>query len=346
MTSLNMARQVPSLWRSAALSICKNARPSPSKSPLLKSPTAALPRRCPSSAQPLNSPISIRHYATQGDLYSSPISSSSTPQASTAAAMYAQRQRDAYKRRNQSLAMYTLAVVIFGVGFTYASVPLYRAFCSATGFGGTPMVGQGRFEPSRLIPADPSAKKIRVTFNADCSDELPWSFQRSQDEIHVIPGETSLAFFTAHNRSKKDIIGIATYNVAPDRIAPYFSKVECFCFEQQKLLAGEEVDLPVFFFIDNDYLDDPNCRDVQDVVLSYTFFAARRNQKTGDLEPDTDLESVSHAGRANHLALELTQCPSSHLTVFSRTRPPRRQIGRHHVVSHALLGIHPCIIVY
>lgn len=81
------------------------------------------------------------------------------------------------------------------------------------------MTSQGRFEPSRLIPADPSAKKIRVTFNADCSDELPWSFQRSQDEIFVIPGETSLAFFTAQNRSKKDIIGIATYNVAPDRVS-------------------------------------------------------------------------------------------------------------------------------
>ena len=69
--------------------------------------------------------------------------------------------------------------------------------------------------------------------------------------------------------------------------------MECFCFEQQKLLAGEEVDLPVFFFIDNDYLDDPNVQDVTDVVLSYTFFAARRNQKTGDLEPDTDLDQVS-----------------------------------------------------
>lgn len=155
------------------------------------------------------------------------------------------------------------------------------------------MVGIGRFEPSRLIPLNPGADKIRVTFNADASDELPWSFDRSQEEIYVIPGETALAFFTATNKSKKDIIGIATYNVAPDRIAPYFSKVECFCFEEQKLLAGEQVDLPVFFFIDNDYLDDPNVKDVKDVVLSYTFFAARRNQKTGQLEPDTDLENVS-----------------------------------------------------
>lgn len=141
------------------------------------------------------------------------------------------------------------------------------------------------------MPQNPGANRIRVTFNADASDELPWSFKPSQEEINVIPGETALAFFTARNRSKRDIIGIATYNVAPDRIAPYFSKVECFCFEEQKLLAGEEVDLPVFFFIDNDFLEDPNVQDVRDVVLSYTFFAARRNKVTGQLEPDTDLEA-------------------------------------------------------
>lgn len=201
-------------------------------------------------------------------------------------------QRRTYSQRNRSLAYYSLGTIILGLGVTYAAVPLYRAFCSATGFGGAPqIIGVGRFEPSRLVPMDPGANRIRVTFNADSSDELPWTFKPSQEEINVIPGETALAFFTAKNRSKRDIIGIATYNVAPDRIAPYFSKVECFCFEEQKLLAGEEVDLPVFFFIDNDFLDDPNVQDVKDVVLSYTFFAARRNKKTGQLEPDTDLES-------------------------------------------------------
>lgn len=77
------------------------------------------------------------------------------------------------------------------------------------------------------------------------------------------------------------------------QIAPYFAKIECFCFEEQRLLANEEVDLPVFFFIDADVLDDPSVRDVKDVVLSYSFFGARRNPKSGQLEPDTDLEKVS-----------------------------------------------------
>ncbi len=224
---------------------------------------------------------------------------------------------------------------------TYAAVPFYRAFCSATGFGGTPITkgtgadgaGEGRFEASRLVPTQFAGGKtddrIRVTFNSDTSDSLPWSFTPVTKEIHVLPGETALAFFAAKNTGKRDIVGIATYNVAPDRvsadrghrshlpmrflrrhthshtclrstlsppvsqIAPYFAKVECFCFEEQKLLAGEEVDLPVFFFIDRDMLDDPTVKDVREVVLSYTFFSARRNERSGQLEPDTDLSKYT-----------------------------------------------------
>jgi cytochrome c oxidase assembly protein subunit 11 len=173
-------------------------------------------------------------------------------------------------------------------------------FCAATGFAGTPKVGTGRFDASRLVPVpdDTTHKRIRVHFNADRSDLLPWKFVPQQKFLDVLPGESSLAFYRAKNEGDKDIIGIATYNVTPDRvrfcsfliffwrgcaifdtilisemqIAPYFSKVECFCFEEQKLLAGEEVDMPLLFFIDKDFLDDPACRGVDDVVLSYTFF--------------------------------------------------------------------------
>jgi len=186
--------------------------------------------------------------------------------------------------------MYTSAVVIAAVGASYAAVPLYRMFCAATGFAGTPKVGTGRFEPERLLPAE-NARRIKVHFNADRSEQLPWKFTPQQKFITVLPGESSLAFYTAKNTSNKDVIGIATYNVTPDRIAPYFSKVECFCFEEQKLLAGEEVDMPLLFFIDKDMLDDPACRNVEDVVLSYTFFRARRNAQ-GQLEPDADEDVI------------------------------------------------------
>ena len=104
-----------------------------------------------------------------------------------------------------------------GVGVTYAAVPLYRMFCAATGFAGTPKVGMGKFEADRLVPVD-DARRIKVHFNADVSDALPWSFVPQQRYVSVLPGETSLAFYKAKNKSKNDIIGIATYNVTPDRV--------------------------------------------------------------------------------------------------------------------------------
>ncbi|KAG2110832.1 cytochrome c oxidase assembly protein CtaG/Cox11-domain-containing protein [Suillus discolor] len=205
---------------------------------------------------------------------------------------YASRQ-SLYAARNRNLLMYSSAVIVFAVGVTYAAVPLYRMFCAATGFAGTPNVGTGRFEPGRLVPVD-GARRIKVHFNADRAEALPWAFTPQQKFVTVLPGETSLAFYKAKNESKNDIIGIATYNVTPDRIAPYFSKVECFCFEEQKLLAGEEVDMPLLFFIDKDILDDPACRGIDDVVLSYTFFKARRNAQ-GHLEPDASDKDVQNS---------------------------------------------------
>ncbi|THH13047.1 hypothetical protein EW146_g7124 [Bondarzewia mesenterica] len=198
--------------------------------------------------------------------------------------------REMYAKRNRTLFMYTSAVIVLAVGVTYAAVPLYRMFCAATGFAGTPVVGTGKFEPERLVPVE-GAKRIKVHFNADKSDQLPWKFTPQQKFVTVLPGETSLAFYKARNTSSEDVIGIATYNVTPDRIAPYFAKVECFCFEEQKLLAGEEVDMPLLFFIDKDVLDDPACRNLDDVVLSYTFFRARRNA-LGHLEPDAPEDVV------------------------------------------------------
>jgi cytochrome c oxidase assembly protein subunit 11 len=187
---------------------------------------------------------------------------------------------NSYQKRidkNKSFLMYTTAVLIFGIGFTYASVPLYRMFCQTTGFSGTPITNSSKFSPERLVPAK-EARRIRVHFNADTSLALNWSFIPQQREVRVLPGETALAFYTAKNDSDQDIIGLATYNVTPNKAGQYFNKIQCFCFEEQKLQAGEAVDMPVFFFIDPEFTEDPSMRDVDTITLSYTFFKVRYNE--------------------------------------------------------------------
>ncbi|CAG8462335.1 6752_t:CDS:2 [Funneliformis caledonium] len=187
------------------------------------------------------------------------------------------RRSNPYQKRidrNKSFLMYTIAVLVFGVGFTYASVPLYRMFCQTTGFSGTPNTDISKFSPKRLIPAKES-RRIKIHFNADTSLALDWSFVPQQREVYVLPGETALAFYTATNKSNQDIIGLATYNVTPYNAGQYFNKIQCFCFEEQKLQAGEAVDMPVFFFIDPEFAEDPLMKDIDTVTLSYTFFKAK-----------------------------------------------------------------------
>ncbi|KAG1443257.1 hypothetical protein G6F56_010738 [Rhizopus delemar] len=157
------------------------------------------------------------------------------------------------------------------IGVSYAAVPLYRLFCSSTGFNGTPVIDKDRFGPDRLVPQT-NQRRIRVTFESNTSDSLPWSFKPELREIYVVPGETALTFYKAQSKAKQDVIGIATYNVTPYRAGSYFNKIQCFCFEEQKLSSGEQVDMPVFFFIDPDFLEDPLMKDVNTITLSYTFF--------------------------------------------------------------------------
>ena len=112
-----------------------------------------------------------------------------------------------------------LQQLILAIGVTYAAVPLYRAFCSATGYSGTPMTDRSRFLPDRLY-ADPETtrKRITVHFEATPSDALPWTFAPVTRSVKVLPGETALAFYTAKNNSDKDLIGIATYNMTPEKV--------------------------------------------------------------------------------------------------------------------------------
>ncbi|KAK0268055.1 Cytochrome c oxidase assembly protein cox11, mitochondrial [Friedmanniomyces endolithicus] len=170
----------------------------------------------------------------------------------------------------------------------------YATICQQTGWGGQPIKSAahgGTLDPgdsdsiaAKLTPITTS-RRLRITFAGSTSDILPWKFTPQQREVRVLPGETALAFYTATNQSPtEDIIGVATYSVTPAQVAPYFSKIQCFCFEEQRLNKGETVDMPVFFYIDPEFLKDPNMKGIDSITLNYTFFKAKYD-KNGHLAP-------------------------------------------------------------
>jgi len=189
------------------------------------------------------------------------------------------------KNRRMNIALYMSSMAILMLGLTYASVPLYKMFCEATGFDGIikkidddeeTILSTVRQLSTRINDKLPL---IRVHFSSTPSSLLPWIFEPVQTEISLKPGETALAFYRAKNESNRPIIGIATYNVQPSQAAFYFNKIQCFCFEEQRLEPDEEIDMPVFFYIDPDFVRDPNLQVVHDISLSYTFFESKGTEE-------------------------------------------------------------------
>ncbi|KAL4569193.1 hypothetical protein LXL04_024827 [Taraxacum kok-saghyz] len=178
------------------------------------------------------------------------------------------------EQKSQKMLYYLTGLVFAMVGCTYAAVPLYRRFCQATGYGGTVQRRETVEEKIARHTQDGTVtnREIVVHFNADVSDGMPWKFIPTQREVRVKPGESALAFYTAENRSSTPITGMSTYNVTPMKAAVYFNKIQCFCFEEQRLLPGEQIDMPVFFYIDPEFETDPRMDGINNIILSYTFF--------------------------------------------------------------------------
>jgi len=194
---------------------------------------------------------------------------------STKARLHMEETQKVARRKAVENASYLTALVIGMVGLTYASVPLYRMFCQATGYGGTTQRLQ-TLEEKLSQPADPlveeNLRELKIHFNADVTSGMNWKFTPTQRSVRTTPGESTLAFYTVKNLSDKPITGVSTYNVTPQKAGLYFNKVQCFCFEEQRLRPGEEIDMPVFFYIDREFATDPNMRDIESLTLSYTFF--------------------------------------------------------------------------
>jgi len=177
--------------------------------------------------------------------------------------------RSQRRRRNGTIVLLLASVVVGMLGLSFASVPLYRVFCQATGVGGTT-------QRATTAPSKAAAASITIRFEADTAPDLGWEFQPLQSTLTVHPGEEKKAFYRAINKTAGPVTGSATYNVTPAKVGIYFDKLQCFCFSEQHLAAGERADMPVVFFVDPDILTDPNTSDVRTITLSYTMFRAHQ----------------------------------------------------------------------
>eukprot|EP01132_Coremiostelium_polycephalum_P002036 gene2036-2506_t len=183
------------------------------------------------------------------------------------------------REKNKNVGMVVFAVIIAVLGLSYAAVPLYRVFCRVTGFGGTVREDEESQKKPRNLNRD--VYPIKVSFTASTMNKIPWTFKPTQDSIEVLPGEPVLAFYRATNNMDVPIIGVATYNITPQKAGTYFTKIQCFCFDEQRIKANETIDMPVLFVIEPELLDDKNMKGVTDITLSYTFF---KSNDQGELE--------------------------------------------------------------
>ncbi len=168
-------------------------------------------------------------------------------------------------RRHRTVALALVGLVAVMTGLAFAAVPLYRMFCQATGYAGTPQRAEAA--PERGLD-----RAIRVRFDSNVDRALPWSFAPVERVIEVKIGETALAFFKAANTSDASVTGTAVFNVVPERAARYFNKIECFCFKEQTLAAGANIEMPVTFFVDPKIVEDEDTKNISEITLSYTFY--------------------------------------------------------------------------
>ncbi|ATQ68175.1 MULTISPECIES: cytochrome c oxidase assembly protein [Methylosinus] len=158
------------------------------------------------------------------------------------------------------------------LALSFASVPLYRAFCAATGFGGTTQV-------AKVAPMKAGERRLAVRFDSNVARDLPWSFAPETSRIVARTGETTTVYYKVVNLSDHETTGVAAYNVSPDQAGAYFNKLACFCFSEQKLGPHEAAEWPVVFFLDPALESDETMDRVEEVTLSYTFFPSKAAPK-------------------------------------------------------------------
>ena len=171
-------------------------------------------------------------------------------------------------KKNNNALFWAFVVVFFMLGLSFASVPLYDLFCRVTGYAGT-------VQRATLAPGSTGQyNNIQIRFDSNISPDLNWEFKAPKQEIIVQPGVQEIIYYTAKNLSDKASTGTAVFNVSPPKAGGVFMKVDCFCFVKQTLNPGEEVKMPVSFYVDPSINDDENTKNLKEITLSYTFYNA------------------------------------------------------------------------
>jgi cytochrome c oxidase assembly protein subunit 11 len=173
------------------------------------------------------------------------------------------------RRRDIMVAAACGVFVAAMLGAAYAAVPLYNWFCRTTGFGGTPQIATAA--PSHIVD-----RKLKVRFDANIAGGLPWRFGPEQNFLEVRIGEVVTINYRVVNESARETVGVASYNVSPPTVGAYFSKINCFCFSEQRLKAGEERDMTVVFFVDPELVKDAEQDGLDSITLSYTMYPVRQ----------------------------------------------------------------------
>ena len=179
------------------------------------------------------------------------------------------------EQRNRRMLFIGLLIAAGMLALGFAAVPLYRLFCQVTGFGGTTQVATSEeADLAERLAASAGGKTYSIRFDGNTERGMPWDFRPEQATDTVAIGQRDMAIYLARNNSDKPITGSATFNVEPEQAGAYFNKIQCFCFTEQTLQPGQEVRMPVLYYVDPAALDDPNMKGVEQITLSYTFHEA------------------------------------------------------------------------
>ena len=169
----------------------------------------------------------------------------------------------------------------------WASVPFYDWFCRVTGFGG--VTGVASSGSDTILD-----QTITVRFDASKERGMPWEFKPMVREMELRIGETGLAFYEAYNPTDRPVAGSASYNVTPYEAGGFFTKIDCFCFEEQVLQPGERVEMPVTFYVDPEIVADRDAKYTHTITLGYTFYEIDLPEAQAALAQDAEPDTTTH----------------------------------------------------